>query len=257
MPKITLEFESNTLGLPQTIHVHIPKKRLTYLKESSRNEKVLFLLHGKSGSGDTFYDYTDVVELSNKSNVVLIMPSMQNSYYTNMAYGEAYFDYLTNELPKILKALISLDLSETENYVLGYSMGGYGAIKWGLTEPELFSGIASLSGSLRTLQDTQEKIMKEQRKDLLLAFGHHVLDRPEDDIYNLAEEAQRRSVALPGIYIYCGRNDRLITVNRKFHDFLSMNQIEHNYIEDEGVHDFTDWNIQIRNYIEWIIRSRK
>lgn len=257
MPKITLEFESRILSLPQTVQVHIPKKRLAMVQESEGQERVLFLLHGKSGCGQTFYDYTDAVQLSNSHNLILVMPDMQNSYYTNMVYGEAYFDYLTMEMPRILKAMVSLNLSETENYILGYSMGGYGAVKWGLTTPELFSGIASLSGSLRSLQETQDKIHKEQRRDLLLAFGENALERSCDDIYGLAEQSARIKKKTPEIFLYCGRNDGLITVNRNFHEFLHRNQIEHMYMEDDGVHDFTDWKVQIKNYIEWITRSRK
>lgn len=255
MPKIKVEFESMILGIPQIVHVHIPKKR-SVKSEGEVRDKVLFLLHGKSGCGNTFYEYTNIVHLSNKYNLITVMPDMHNSFYTNMVYGEKYFDYMTKELPNVLKTIMALDLDSTENYVLGYSMGGYGAMKWGLTEPTLFSGIGSLSGSLRSLQDTLNKITYENRRDLFLAFGNHALERKEDDLYALVKEAKKRKEKLAPIYLYCGRNDGLIDVNRRFHRFLQELSIEHRYIEDDGIHDFKNWNIHIENYLEWITRSK-
>ena len=134
-----------------------------------------------------------------------------------MAYGEKYFDYLAQEVPFMIKETFNFSCSRENTYLLGYSMGGYGAMKLGLTYPERFKGIASLSGSLRSVEENRKLISTMQRDDLLLCYGDKSSPHDGDnDLYNLVERAINEGKELPEIYLYCGQNDSLITYNLRF-----------------------------------------
>lgn len=75
---------------------------------------------------------------ADKYGVITVSTNVGNSFYANMAYGERYFDYLSTEVPATIGALISFDITPSNTYILGYSMGGFGALKMGLTFPERF-----------------------------------------------------------------------------------------------------------------------
>lgn len=263
MSRFSIDFESTVLNRPERIHITIPKKFLKYKEDGITAAKwterddyvVVFLLHGKSGNGFSFYEYTDLVTLSEKYNVIAIMADVGNSFYANMVYGERYFDYLSKEVPHMVESTMNFKLKPSSTYVLGYSMGGFGAVKWGLTDPDRFSGIASLSGSLRDMTTNKEKIMRNERPDLFLSFGEcegRVFK--ENDIYILVSKCKEQKKVIPFIYQYCGTGDGLLEVNEKFHDYLTEEEVNHVFVSDNGVHDFQDWNRQIEEYFKRITR---
>lgn len=263
MTRCSIEFESTVLNKPEKIYVNIPKKFLKFKEDGNNIKKwteredyvIVFLLHGKSGNGFSFYEYTDLAALSEKYHVIAIMADVENSFYTNMVYGERYFDYLTKEVPFMVESTMNFKLRPSITYVLGYSMGGFGAIKWGLTYPERFSGIASLSGSLRDMAINKEKIISKERLDLFLCFGDCEEDVVrENDIYSLISQCKENSKVIPYIYQYCGTGDGLFEVNQKYHDYLERELIEHVFVTDDGIHDFNDWNRQMEEYFKKITR---
>lgn len=76
------------------------------------------------------------------------MPSAQLSFYSNMASGGCYLDFIAEELPKTMREFFHFSDKRENNFVAGSSMGGYGAFKLALTKPEQYAAAASLSGSL-------------------------------------------------------------------------------------------------------------
>lgn len=263
MTRFSIDFESTILSRPEKIYVNIPKKFFKYKEDGLISKKwterddyvIVFLLHGKSGNGLSFYEYTDLVTLSDKYNVIAIMADVDNSFYTNMVHGERYFDYLSKEVPYMVESMMNFKLNPSITYVLGYSMGGYGAVKWGLTHPEMFSGIASLSGSLRSMAINKEKILSEKRTDLFLCFGNCEEDTVlENDIYSLIKKCKADNKLIPYIYQYCGTGDGLLEVNQKFHNYLDNETVKHIYVTDNGKHDFQDWNRQLEEYFKRITR---
>ncbi len=270
MARILLEFDSTILGKPTELFIHIPKKLLKYQKkdiDSPRQEPlfsdkvlppVVYLLHGKSGKGSSFYDFADLMRLSEEFGVITIAPNMDNSYYTNMAYGENYFDFLAYEVPQMIKETFSFPITKENTYVLGYSMGGYGAMKLGLTYPQRFSGIASLSGSLRSVDENRELIRTMDREDLRLCYGEEENARDEEnDLYKLVKKAKKEGKKIPELFLYCGENDGLMTYNLRFREFLLEHHISHTFIKDEGSHDFKSWNKQIECYFKIINRKEE
>lgn len=110
--------------------------------------KTLYLLHGMYGNYADWERYTGIEAYAQAKNLAVIMPSAANSFYTDMAHGNKYYTYITEELPVFAKSLFPISDTREDTFIAGLSMGGYGAWKIALNHPERFSYAASLSGAV-------------------------------------------------------------------------------------------------------------
>lgn len=251
MAKLIFKINSKCIDGPSNTIIYIPDKLIR--NGMVEKSKVVYMLHGKNGDEESFGDYSNAYNYADKYSLILVIPSMANSFYLNMEHGMRYFDYLSEELPLYLSNTLRLNSQKEYNFLLGYSMGGFGALKLGLTNPDKYKGICSLSGSLRSLADTKYKIEHENRMDLKLAFGD-CNDKvyEENDIYYLTNKILYEKKTLPELDIYCGRKDSLYEVNKRYINFLEDKGIRFNFTEDEGQHSFDSWDKEIERYFRLI-----
>ena len=107
MAVLSLRFQSKLLGFATAVRILIPTewgKEFDYKAYYENKEKlpVLWLLHGGSDNYADWHDCTTVQILADQYKIAVIMPDAQNSSYSNMAFGPAWFDYMTQELPEYL-----------------------------------------------------------------------------------------------------------------------------------------------------------
>jgi len=57
--------------------------------------------------------------------------------------------------------------------LLGFSQGGAISLRYGLPRPDLFAGIAVLSGSLRRVDDLRANLPAERKQPIFVAHGRH------------------------------------------------------------------------------------
>ena len=81
-------------------------------------------------------------------NLAVVMPAVHLSFYTDMAYGGKYWQFISEEVPAVVRDMFPLSSEREDNFVAGLSMGGYGAFKLALTYPERYAAAASLSGAV-------------------------------------------------------------------------------------------------------------
>ena len=110
--------------------------------------KLLYLLHGLSDDGSAWQRYTAIETIAGPYGLVVVMPSVSRSFYTDQPNGLKYFSYLTDELPRYLRQVFGLAPRREDTLIAGNSMGGYGAFKSAFLHPELYSAAASFSGVL-------------------------------------------------------------------------------------------------------------
>ena len=68
-------------------------------------------------------------------------------------YLGRYFTWLTKELPRAVADLFRVSSAPEDTYILGASMGGYGALKAALTLPERYAACGAFSPCCLDLQD--------------------------------------------------------------------------------------------------------
>jgi S-formylglutathione hydrolase FrmB len=211
--------------------------------------KVLYLLHGLSDDGSAWQRYTAIEALAALYGLVVIMPSASRSFYTDQPNGQNYFAYLTDELPRYLKEVFGLSPHREDTLVAGNSMGGYGAFKAAFLHPELYSVAASFSGVL-SLAFIKAFPDDPRRGEFEKLFGD--LDKLAGSEHDPATWLQRFStnpMALPRLFMSCGRQEDLYPLNTYFYNSCQALGIHVDYHEEDGFHDWFLWNKQIQRFL--------
>ena len=110
--------------------------------------KVLYLLHGLKQNEQSYMRNSALERYVQNLPLVVVMPSVGRSFYTDQERGYPYFTFLTEEIPRFLSSVFTISTKREDTFIAGLSMGGYGAFKAALTRPDLYSRAASMSGAL-------------------------------------------------------------------------------------------------------------
>jgi len=123
-----------------------PVNTIEYYSKHQKNRKVLWLLHDAEGNTSDWFRFTQAELFSQEKGVILVCPNGENGFWTNMARGVGWSDMFAIKMwPMVHKMLPTSDRRE-DNYIAGIGMGGYGAIKLALENPEFFAGAAAFDG---------------------------------------------------------------------------------------------------------------
>jgi len=215
--------------------------------------KVLYLLHGLSDDGSAWQRYTAIETLATAYGLVVIMPSVGRSFYTDQPNGQCFFSYLTDELPRYLADVFGLAPRREDTFIAGNSMGGYGAFKAALLRPELYAAAASFSGVL-SLEFLRMYPQDSRRDEFALLFGD--LERLSGSTHDPAawlQHAAQEPSALPYLYIAVGRQEDLYPLSGLFHAACQTLGVRSEYHEEDGQHDWFLWDRQIRDFLTLLL----
>ncbi|WP_147918385.1 alpha/beta hydrolase [Ruania zhangjianzhongii] len=137
--------------------------------DRSQHWPTLWLLHGCCGDYSSWTELTDVAEVPELRDVLVVMPEAGwNGWYSDWwnqgeGTGDDWETFHTDELRHLLEHDYG---ASAHRAVAGLSMGGQGALLYAARHPGMFAAAASYSGSVHPL-DTQESI------DRLMGFFAH------------------------------------------------------------------------------------
>ncbi len=254
MALLKTEIHSNVLNMDTHITVILPHD----ITKSKSPAKVLYFLHGLGGDSTKISRYTDLERLLHGKDIAVVFPEVQRSFYTDMRYGLNYFQYVAYELPKICKNLFNISDKREDNFVCGISMGGYGALKVGLSRPDFFSKIIAISAATNLKRDLDNPegtyIEKWNLKHEFTAIcGDDLKLTDNEDTWFLAEKAIQSGNS-PDLLILCGTEDFLYQSNLKFKNHLENIGYSFEYFETKGYHSWDFWENNISKVVEYICR---
>ena len=207
-----------------------------------RPDKILYLLHGLTDDCTAWSRHSRIESYAEEHGYIVIMPEVHRSFYSNMKYGGQYFSYVTEELPAICEELFNIKHERSNTFIAGLSMGGYGAIKCGLTRSDLYAACAGFSGALDPVQFIEGDLGDSYRE--LYAIMDRADPWPDEaDLFKLAtkmstlpKEKQTR------VLVTCGDEDFLIEHNRKFNNHMkTLPTSDYKYTEWPGDHVWKFW----------------
>src|SRR5918912_3501776 len=176
---------SDALGLSTSLTVILPQPTTTQigLEGDAGDEPppVLYLLHGLSDDDTIWTRRTSIERYVAPLGLAVVMPQVHRSFYTDEAYGGRYWTFVAEELPELVGSLFRVSARREDTFVAGLSMGGYGALKLALRQPERFAAAASLSGAL----DVVELARSPRQGDPTLwrrVFGRRRVQGSPDDL---------------------------------------------------------------------------
>ena len=89
---------------------------------------LLYLLHGLSDDHTAWTRFTSVERYAAEHGLAVVMPSAGRSFYADERHGHAYWTYVADELPQVVRRFFRVTDDPARTYVAGLSMGGYGAL---------------------------------------------------------------------------------------------------------------------------------
>ena len=209
---------------------------------------VLYLYHGTFGDSSDWMRFSRIESYAQEYNIAVVMPSAANSCFRNMPRGgPQYYDYLTDELPKMINWMFPVSRKREDTFVAGLSMGGYGAFYIGMSQPELFSHVACLSGAYGGFTSHGENSV------WALAFEpNEDLKNTDGDCYYLSEKLVKDNQSYPNLYVCCGTEDFIYDESTRFKAHLEQIGFNHTYHEQKGVHNFDFWDDEIQRILKWL-----
>jgi len=252
-PFETVQLQSKLLGKTLPYNVILPRD---YQTSPRTRYPVLYLLHGFSGHYSDWVSKTNLADYAAAYRMIVITPEGNDGWYTD-SVGTAtdkYESYILQDLiPDVDKKFRTIQTRYARG-IAGLSMGGYGAIKFGLKYPDRFVFAGSLSGAVETASWTEDdlKNLKAIRDSVFGVFGPVGSEtRKRNDIFEITRGLTvARVAALPYFYLDCGTEDLLVDMNQKFAALLREKKIPHEYRELPGNHNWEYWDQQVREVLK-------
>jgi len=264
---------SDVLGLSTSLTVILPQVTTGQIGMTGNvreaDPPLLYLLHGLSDDHTIWLRRTSIERYVAPLGVAVVMPQVDRSFYTDEAYGNRYWTYLSEELPELVHGFFRLSRRREDTFVAGLSMGGYGAMKWALRYPERFAAAASLSGAFdiaarqhesdRQNNATQHNATQDDatrnnamQDDALIRriFGDQPVAGTDNDLFALLEKLEPASA--PALYVCCGTEDALHAENRRFTQAAAGRNLPLVNDFGPGAHDWAYWDAHIQDVLAWL-----
>jgi S-formylglutathione hydrolase FrmB len=242
---------SKLMGREMPYRIILPT---TYKQSTNERYPVVYLLHGLMGHFNNWTDKTRIGLGSNARNFIIVTPEGEDGWYTDSASkaSDKYESYIIQELiPEIDKKFRTLP-DRQHRAIAGLSMGGFGALKFGLKYPELFSFAGSFSGAIGAATITEKEFPGAIGKTIASIFGPvGSSTRSANDPFAIIRTASPEKIkTFPYIYLDCGTEDFLFQNNREFVALLLEKKVPHEFRELPGAHDWTYWGAQVEEFLE-------
>ncbi|MGU7779268.1 alpha/beta hydrolase [Burkholderia sp. PU8-34] len=212
---------------------------------------VVYALHGSGGDHTDWTSNTRIGELADRYHVILVMPDGgHESWYIDSPFdsGSRYETFVGKEVVSYVDAHFRTIATKHARAITGLSMGGFGALRIALDEPDTFGAVGSISGAVdpRNCED-------EPHID-------HVFGDPgrHPSFWNrnaIIESARTFMHAHIDLTIDCGRDDSFVGSNRTLHERLIALGVPHDYAERAGGHTWDYWANAIRYQVRFFATS--
>jgi enterochelin esterase-like enzyme len=194
--------------------------------------------------------------------MIFVMPAGFNSYYVNRYNGSMlYMDFFTKELVPHIDSVYRTIKDKEHRAVMGYSMGGYGAIILPSKNPDIFQTGVSLSMSFRT--DSQYIAEPQWVFDSQWApiFGGYGIQGSARLTSYFLDYSPFHFFGVPGgksltglnLYIDCGDDEETLSeTNGELHNLLRDLDFPHEYRMNNGGHSWDYWHKELPEALRYI-----
>lgn len=214
-------------------------------KHYSKNKHypVLYLLHGYS---DNFAKWIKTVpsikDLSTQHQMIIVCPDGGfSSWYFDSPIDSTfqYETFITKDLISFVDAKYATIKDRKGRAITGLSMGGHGALYLAIRNKDVFAHAGSMSGGVDLRTSTK-------KYDLAKRIGTIETSPKEWDdrsVVNMVSSLKNNELDL---IIDCGTSDFFYQINAALHRRLLTLNINHDYIERPGVHNWEYWTNSIQ-----------
>lgn len=230
MAHIRCDFRSEALDMGTSMTIVLPENRDMF------DVNVVYLLHGLADNCTGWSRYTSVERYARKYEIALVIPEVQRSFYTDMEYGLKYFTFVHDELPQICKKFFGFSNKPSETYVMGLSMGGYGALKCLFTTPERYAGCGAFS-AVTDINSREKEARTQRSRERMAIFGSEISE--SSDLFSILNSVKTK---ISPCYIACGEQDDLYFQSESIVEALKAKGVATTFEHWEGTHNWDFWD---------------
>jgi putative tributyrin esterase len=248
----TVRFQSKLVNTTLPYNVILPPD---YDTSKTTRYPVLYLLHGLTGHYSDWVQRTNVADYAAGYRMIVVTPEGNDGWYIDSATitTDMYESYILKELiPDVQQRYRTIEARYGRS-IAGLSMGGYGAIKFGVKSPFTFVFAGSMSGAFGVTRFT-EKDLGARWQDSLKLFGAVGSDtRIANDLFDMLQKLPPDRVsALPYFYFDCGTEDvpGIFSFNRELSGLMFEKKIPHEFRQMPGDHSWAYWDRQVQEILK-------
>ncbi|MDP2260444.1 MAG: alpha/beta hydrolase-fold protein [Caulobacter sp.] len=236
-------FQSRAAATEVSFHIYTPP---AYAADPTRRFPVVYWLHGSGGGVSGIARLSALFDEAIAAGrappfLVVFVNGLRMGMYVDWANGRAPLEtVIVHELRPHIDANWRTIATREGRLLDGFSMGGYGAARFGFLYPELFRNVSVMgAGPMQETLDRTPRASRVQAEDLLRDVYGGDQDRfravsprryAEQNAATLARGSRLRLVI--------GDQDETLQNNRDFHAHLTRLGIPHDWIVLPGVgHD--------------------
>lgn len=224
MALIQMDYMAESIQRWTTSWVYLPFDET----DAKTEPGAVVLLHGYGGNHTDWLVHTTLCRTARALNLALVMPDGDNSFYLDHpARSEDYEAYIGQELPRLMQKAFSIAGNPENTFIMGVSMGAFGALRIGAKYGNVYRKAAGLSTPLAPFGKGR-------------AGGHvDVLAGGPggDSMLDALGRALSQKQAVAEMYVAVGAEDPLLADNRCLERFLLRNNVPHAYREVPGCRD--------------------
>jgi S-formylglutathione hydrolase FrmB len=221
-------------------------KSVVILPENYSDKKhypVVYLLHGYS---DNYAKWVKTVpsikSLSTQLQQIIVCPDGGfSSWYFDSPIDTAYQyeSYIAKDLVSFVDSHYSSIANRSGRAITGLSMGGHGALYIAIRNKDLFAHAGSMSGGV----DLRFSTKKYDIAKRIGAFETNPQEWDDRSVVNMVGSLKNKDLDL---IIDCGVSDFFYQINAALHRRLMSLNIDHDYIERPGSHNWEYWTNSIK-----------
>jgi S-formylglutathione hydrolase FrmB len=282
-------FTSKALGGDLSVNIYRPNG-----EPPENGWPVLYLLHGHDGDQNSWRDLGNIqntldgmIESGTIHPLVVVMPSVKNSWYVDSAAVGGPGDYetaITGDLRSHVEQTMPVRKDKQGRAIAGLSMGGFGALHLAYGHEDLYTAVASMSGAiwqnvpaadvdktpaeLKLIQDsaffhrvdrttiTSGVVLPSTGDHFSGAFGTPFDARlfNEKNLFTLVAQHVAENQALPATYLTVGDDDGFYHWRGAvaLHETLQADNRTSELRITDGDHVWTVWKTSIIDVLKFI-----
>ena len=238
------------LSAPVRIVVQVPP---SYAEAPLRRYPVVYFLHDGFGNEETLARHGLASQLDSAMaegrlpEMLVVSPRGVGTWFTDSDDGTVmYGAFLASTLVPFIDGTFRTLPRRSARAVAGISMGGYGAVRWGLRSPELFAVAAGLSAAVQQLsRHSSELLPFLVRPAFKRVFGESTATGPwrRNDLASILLDNPGLAGRAPELLLRCGTEDKylLSDVGSYFHKLVIALGGQSELVLEPGGHDWSYW----------------